>query len=144
MGEMIVRKKAGKPPKFVKDRRGKEIFGLSFKSDGRYYATFSNPRKYFGNDFDSAVATFKAWESQQKGERVSINVPIGKGPFPKTVKWDEIQFPVKGVFWSQENEIGIEIGRGDIIELDTDIIWNKVRELILNDPVFDAKSQAGK
>jgi hypothetical protein len=52
-------KRKGRPPKYVRDSRGREIVGLSYhKAVGQYYLTFSDPRVYLGNDKNKAVETF--------------------------------------------------------------------------------------
>jgi len=62
-------KKAGRPPKYVKDH-GNEIVGLSGPKapvdvDGRYYTTHNDPktglREYFGRNKKTAIALFKVW-----------------------------------------------------------------------------------
>lgn len=61
----------GRPPKFIRDPdTGAAIHGLSahpLKKNGetvkrRYYATFSNPREWFGYDFDKALQRFYSWK----------------------------------------------------------------------------------
>ena len=69
-------KRLGRPTKCVHGRDGKKIEGLSFhKSTGTYYATYSQPRVYFGKDFDRALIEFRAWESREKGITVTITHP---------------------------------------------------------------------
>ena len=42
-------KRKGRPPKFVVDENGKEVYGLSYNTAScMFYAAFSNPRVYFG------------------------------------------------------------------------------------------------
>ena len=60
-------KPRGRPPKYVRDCRGREIVGLSYhKGVGQYYLTFSDPRVYIGNDKDKAVETFHRKKEYEK------------------------------------------------------------------------------
>lgn len=55
---MPLSKKRGRPPKYVNGRDGKPVVGLSFsRSIRQYYASHSKPRRYFGSDFDAAMAS---------------------------------------------------------------------------------------
>jgi len=66
----------GRPVKYVRDNKGIEIVGLScHKSTGRYYATHSNPRVYFGRDYPVALIKFREWQAKQQGERVDFKIP---------------------------------------------------------------------
>lgn len=71
-------RKPGRPAQYVNGRDGKPIVGLSLKSDGRFYATHSKPRAYFGRDFDSALILFREWEANQNRETVTVteSLPI--------------------------------------------------------------------
>ncbi len=67
----------GPEPKYVKGRDGYPIVGLSrHKPSGRYYATHSKSRKYFGTDLDLAVLRFRRWQGQQYGERPAKDAGI--------------------------------------------------------------------
>ncbi|HON67061.1 MAG TPA: hypothetical protein PLS23_11250 [Phycisphaerae bacterium] len=69
-------KAKGRPPKFVNGRDGRPIPGLSRnKSTGTYYATYAEPRVYFGTDFDSALVKFRRWEMRQSGNMITLPVP---------------------------------------------------------------------
>ncbi len=58
----------GRPPKYVIGRDKRPIVGLSReKPSGRYYATHSQPRPYFGTDLDQAVMKFRLWQAHQDG-----------------------------------------------------------------------------
>ena len=60
-------RKRGRPPKYVIGDDGKPIVGLSYqKSDGRYYATHSKPRKYFTTDFHQSMLRFRRWQAGQE------------------------------------------------------------------------------
>lgn len=83
----------GREPNYVNDRDGKPIVGLSRNpetairkkllkktgkvktyrvQDGRYYATGSSPRVYFGPDFDIAVMRFRAWQDRERGSKIDF------------------------------------------------------------------------
>lgn len=58
---------AGRPAKYVTDENGRVIEGLSVLRDGnrcRYYATHSQPRKWFGQDLQVAVQRFRTWKGE--------------------------------------------------------------------------------
>jgi len=71
-------KSRGRPPKYVLDDEGKEIVGLSYNhTNGMFYVTNSNPRKYFktggrggdssrGENYeprrDSAIKQYNQWK----------------------------------------------------------------------------------
>ena len=70
---MAKKKRKGRPPKFVLDENGKEVYGLSYNnSTNMYYATFSDPRVYFSaggksqNRLQNAIAKYRAWAKTQK------------------------------------------------------------------------------
>lgn len=58
------RRGRGRPPKFVKDKQGRTIYGISKTENAagriRYYATFSRPRKWLGS-YDLRWAQFVYW-----------------------------------------------------------------------------------
>ena len=57
-------RKKGRPPKFVLDPNGRPIVGLSYhKPTGSYYATYSDPRVYFGTDLAEALFKFRKYEN---------------------------------------------------------------------------------
>ena len=75
---MAKKKSKGRPPKFVLDENGKEVYGLSYnKSNHMYYATFSDPRVYFtaqytygADDFlnsriKNVVKKYRKWAQRQ-------------------------------------------------------------------------------
>jgi hypothetical protein len=68
--------KAGRPAKYVKDQRGRDIIGLSAQTYKgtklRYYATFSRPRVWFGvakkndrTELSRIVREFAVWLKSQ-------------------------------------------------------------------------------
>lgn len=78
---MTTNRPRGRRPDYVHDRQGKLIPGLSCNaSDGRFYATHSKPRKWFGNDFDRALILFREWEARQRGTRYSFTVTEPASP----------------------------------------------------------------
>lgn len=65
----------GGQPDYVIGRDNRQIKGLSYSQwDEKYYATHSRPRKWFGRDFNTALIAFRAWESQQSGETVTVTL----------------------------------------------------------------------
>ena len=76
---MPPKRKRGRPAKPVTGRDGKKIQGLSYhKPTGNYYATYSDPRAYFGSDFDRAYILYQEWDAKQRGETVTIPTTGGK------------------------------------------------------------------
>jgi len=69
----------GRPAQYVKDRHGRPIIGFSRSSQGRYYATHSQPRLTFGSDFDQALAKFRAWQAEVEGAP-QVPIPIELPP----------------------------------------------------------------
>lgn len=117
----------GRPPNYVKGRNGKPITGLSLSSQGRYYATHSNPRKTFGRDFDQAVMRFRHWEATQRG-KATIRLPHIAPIIPEVIQdecvaegWITAVEASKPTPWP-----------GNVPE---DAFYATVRELILQDPV---------
>ena len=54
------KKSKGRPPKYVKDSKGKEIVGLSYNSNnGMFYVTSSHPRHYFKTGGRGGASTRK-------------------------------------------------------------------------------------
>lgn len=91
-------RRRGRPADYV-THNGQPIVGLSRmpatvkrkrpdgsiteKPDGRYYATASNPRTYFGADFASALQRFEAWQARQRGETFEVAYPAPPDPAVK-------------------------------------------------------------
>ncbi len=64
---------SGRAPKYVIGRDKRPIVGLSReKPSGRYYATHSQPRQYFGTDLGQAVMKFRLWEADRGGGRTIL------------------------------------------------------------------------
>ena len=126
-------KRTGRPPKYVTGRNGRPIAGLSrHKTTGRYYATFSKPREYFGTDFDSALVRFREWESRQKGERVLVKQPIPASVDPTDAnefgRWFLTQYPALDLA-SRTIDTAV-LG---------DVFWSMVRKAITQDPALAAE-----
>lgn len=120
---MVANRPRGREAQYVHDRKGKKIVGLSCNaSDGRFYATHSKPRKWFGADFDVALIRFYEWEARQNGETVEIvdTHVVGRDDRPK--------FRRKGN--TDEYERVIKIG--------SDAWWQTVGSEIRKDPVLAA------
>lgn len=53
------KKTKGRPPKYVLDKKGREIVGLGYnKANNQYYLTFTNPREYLGSSKEKAIKEF--------------------------------------------------------------------------------------
>ena len=126
----------GRPPTYVTDRDGRPIVGLSRNpdnairkkngktytvTDGRYYATGSNPREYFGSDFDLAVMRFRAWQARQRGQHVEFDYE--KLVSPESRKKINL---IHRVF--HKPPIGDTLSITS--EIPDEIFWNKVREYL--------------
>jgi len=89
---MPLSKKRGRPPKYVVGRDGKPVVGLSFNpSIHQYYASHSRPRRYFGRDFDAALAKFRTWQAAAEGEpfaAVKVNQPVSPLKLPRELDPD--------------------------------------------------------
>lgn len=69
-------RKRGREADYAIGRDGQRIIGLSRNAyDGRYYATHSRPRKWFGSDLDLAIQRFQAWEAEREGAEVVFDSP---------------------------------------------------------------------
>ena len=130
------RRKKGRPPKFVRLNE-REIHGLSLhSSSGRYYATFSKPRVYFCGEPKLAVKDFLLWQARNGDKRISVGHTIDDPDDPKV-----------------EREIDQSLSRGEDAVIDiteegslffgskvaADDFWEKVRELLLEDPMLAAE-----
>ena len=116
----------GRPPRYVKGRDAKPIIGLSKnKSDGRYYATHSKPLKRFGRDFDTAVMRFRAWQAQQRNEKVILRVP---GPIIR--EEDQEESVAEG--WITAEQASRLVPWPEPVS--SEAFFAKARELILEDP----------
>jgi hypothetical protein len=86
-------KRPGRPPKFVHDETGKPITGFSFdKTNNSYYATYSNPRVYFGSDFPTALLEFRKWQNSQADDEPCVEIELPNPPCfggTKTIEWDD-------------------------------------------------------
>lgn len=91
----------GRPADYVKDKDGKPIVGMSLhKSSGRYYATHSKPRVYFGKDYPVALIEFREWEAKEIGATTTFTeevdeIEVNKWVYPpkktKTGKKREVR-----------------------------------------------------
>jgi hypothetical protein len=129
-------KKMGRPRSFVRFQK-QEIFGLSLhKTKGTYYTIDKDgSRKYFGSDLQTAVFKYRVWLAEQKGERTSLQMPYGDSQTGRKPEWEEFVTSPKAIHWSAEHGMEIEVGKGDVIEIPSEIIWSKAREIILADPI---------
>lgn len=131
-------KPRGRPPQYVNDRNGNPIVGLSRNpetairkkngktyhvTDGRYYATGSKPRVYFGSDFDLAVRRFRAWQARERGQKVEVeyDVPLS----PESKKKHDVLRRAYG-----KPPVGDSLPVTD--SLPEEVFWGKVRELLID------------
>ncbi len=147
-------KRRGRPAKYVKDKDGKPIVGLSLSSQGRYYATHSKPRKTFGSDFDKAVRAFRRWQGEQEREApvaIPIESPAGALQFPlptnflANVPKPEDQLPAAAAM----QEVLADGDESKLKQLITQLptyrmfdskeVYDWVREQILTDPAAFAE-----
>ena len=87
-------KKPGRPPKFVFDPNGKPIVGLSFnKANKSYYATYSDPRLWFGSDFPTALLEFRKYENSQADEEPCVEIHLPSPPISggtQVIEWTDL------------------------------------------------------
>ncbi|MFA5866054.1 MAG: tyrosine-type recombinase/integrase [Phycisphaerae bacterium] len=124
--------KIGRGRRFVRFE-GREIYGLSVhKPSGRYYRLVKGKRDYLGCDLELASFELRRRRraEEKPQEKLSIDISVGDGPFPKSVDWDEL-IKLNGRIWLAEFGKWFDIGKGDTIEIDEEYIWRKARELIL-------------
>ncbi len=109
----------GRPPVFVKDGNGREVYGLSatpFKRDPqgnvvkyRYYVTFSKPKRWLGTDRDKAIFKLRQLEASRTEAAVRFEA------------LDEQDLLIRQ------------------LDLREDLFWEKVRDEILADPANAAQ-----
>jgi len=124
----------GRPPKFVTDANGRPTVGLSFnKGNKNYYATFSDPRVYFGCDFANALFQFHRYQNQQTPEQPHIEIELPSAPGstePQIVTWSEVcgDPPVIAAAYAGESTL-----------LPEDLFLETVRKFILKDTINAAR-----
>lgn len=123
----------GRPPKYVLGRNGKPVIGLSRKSDGRYYATGSQPRVYFGRDFDRALIRFRELQARTAGETISFVRPVSD-PHDEH-EWDSLLESFNELVVRITPEGAASVGRA----VPSDAVWATIRRLILADPRLAAE-----
>jgi integrase len=116
------------------DPNGRPIVGLSYNKKNRsFYATYSNPRVYFGSDIGEALFKFRQYENQQRQEEPVVEIPIPDLPGPKRtgeVKWSEI---------SSEPPVIPAVYAGETAILPENLFLEEARKIILTDPIEAAK-----
>jgi integrase len=122
--------KRGRPPKFVLDPNGRPIVGLSC-SNGNYYATYSEPRIWFGSDFAQALFKFQRYQNQQAIEEphVEIDIPISLSSGsngPQIVKWSEL---------CGDPPIIAAAHAGESALIPENLFFKTTRNFILKDPI---------
>lgn len=148
----MVKRKAGRPPRYVTGRDGKPVVGLSRETKSeRYYATGSKPRVYFGRDHDSAVIAFRSWENTTSGRPAtvaiannrpcSVRLPIpdaGNGPV-FTVDFDPRNGhrPVRVA--NEVPESWRKAAPGLYSLVTEDALWAFVRQQIIDKPHYVAE-----
>ena len=142
------KKSRGRPPKYVRNDKGRPVVGLSYdEPNNRYFNTHwkseGTPKEHFGNDKEEAIFNFQQWESQRKGEDFH---PIEKEKTKKSVK-----ITISDDFLKKDNEtedgfkeritaLNLKIRNGEydiktspLITIPESFIFAKARELILRD-----------
>jgi integrase len=124
--------KRGRPAKFVLDPNGRPIVGLSC-SNGNYYATYSEPRVWFGSDYAEALFKFQRYQNQQAIEEphIEIQMPNPPGPHqPQIVKWSELcgNPPIIAAAHAGESAL-----------LPENLFFETARNFILKDPIEAAR-----
>jgi integrase len=126
-------KRRGRPAKYVLDRDGRPVVGLSFhKASGRYYATHAEGSVYFGSDYDLAISRFRAWESRRTGP--AITLPGLTHRRDRSV----LRAALVDVGWMTPEEASakpavVEV-RTPSFEINEDAVWGWLREQIISDP----------
>jgi hypothetical protein len=109
------------------------IVGLSYnKATGSYYATYSNPRVWFGSDFGKALFNFRRYENQQATEQpyIEVDLPFAPCDQPQVVKWSELcgDPPIIPAAYAGESAL-----------LPESMFPETARNFILKDPINAAK-----
>ncbi len=164
-------RRKGRPPKFVNDDAGKQIHGLSaqpYKGGHRFYATFSEPREWFGIERRLAIQRFRSWESKQAEETIPVSFP--KRPTGSQKKraeeWakkldgqvidfrtydfskipDEIQRRLKMIFllpdfadWKFRLRVDTFGSLPHTSEIPAAFFWARIRDLIIENPRLAAE-----
>ncbi len=128
----------GRPAKFVRRSNGKEIHGLSLhKATGRYYATFSEPRVYFGSDLRRAFRAFHYWKARAGLETVTITSDTFPGPDDLKLQ----EFIDAKIAAGERAVITIQDDGtlSDEVDVAADAFWTKVRDALLDDPHLAAE-----
>jgi hypothetical protein len=126
--------KRGRPPKFVYDESGKPIVGLSYdKINKSYYATYSNPRIYFGSDYPTALLEFRKYENSLAKEEPYVEIHL---PPPPDVKGTQI---IKWTDLCNDPPIVGQAYPGDILTIPESLFLEAARTLILRDPIDAAR-----
>ncbi len=132
---MPLSKKRGRPPKYVTGRDGKPVVGLSYsRSIRQYYASHSKPRRYFGSDFDAALAKFRARQAAEDGEpyaAIKVELPLPPVQLPPEHDPDYFveQLNAGRPFEELVEELG---GRFQLLPQDAVYAW--VRTELLKNP----------
>ncbi|HRT50957.1 MAG TPA: hypothetical protein P5279_10715, partial [Anaerohalosphaeraceae bacterium] len=133
MLKTLKNRKRGRPPKFVLDTDGRPIVGLSYnKATGSYYATYSDPRVWFGSDLAEALFKFQRYQNHQAIEEpyVEIDLPRPPGnPAPQIVQWSEMcGEPIVAAAYAGESAL-----------LPENLFLETVRNFILKDTINAAR-----
>ena len=129
-------RKKGRPPKFVLDPNGRPIVGLSYsKSNNSFYATYSNPRVWFGSDLAEALFKFRQYENQQKEQEPVIEIEIPDSYPPQKnkdgyVEWRDV---------ANEPVVVPEAYAGETAIVPENLFFQKARNIILTNPIEAAQ-----
>ena len=126
-------KRRGRPAKYVSDRDGLPVVGLSIhKASDRYYTTHIKPPVYFGDELDLAISRFRSWEARQTKAAVTLpGLPHRRDP-------NVLRAAMVEIGWMTAAEA--EAKPATVVESTPDYtvdeaeVWNWLRKQITRDP----------
>jgi integrase len=107
-------------PESVPRTKGSKTYQTS---DGRYYATGTKPRVYFGADFDLALLRFRAWQSRQVGAQI----PLGRRRIKNLDDDAEVRAALQ-----PDAELDVDPDGGVTVShlIDEETFWGKMTEFL--------------
>ncbi len=126
-------KRRGRPAKYVCDRDGLPVVGLSFhKASSRYYTTHVKPPLYFGDNLDLAISRFRAWETKQSKAAVTLpGLPHRRNP-------QVLRDTLVEIGWMTPEEAKAKpaaiVDSTPDYAVDETAVWSWLREQIISDP----------
>lgn len=129
-------KRRGRPAKYVNDRDGLPVVGLSIhRASRRYYTTHIKPPVYFGDDLDLAISRFRSWEA--KRSRSAVKLP----GVPQRRDRNLLQATMVEIGWMTMEEVkpaAVVVSTPEHT-IDEAEVWNWLREQITRDPLRAAQ-----